>query len=322
MLIIALMASWKENITILPAKTVILPDNNPKKPYYNPSICWHKNKLMIAIRSSTWTRDPHGSRAQILGKLHTDIIFGELDLKTLKAKGLRKLQYAGDVHPFVRDIGLEDARLFVREDKIHAIGVCMNGTDRRGQTVHIAHGIIEDDQLIFQELLTKPYPERMEKNWTVPELPTPRFDFIYSPTQTIKNGILSGEPEYHGRTHGGSQAIKWGDGYLSFVHRIHRLHHEWNGFDQYVNYAMKYDKNGIATEISQGFLLFGNNQVEFISGLVMLGNKFLVSLGVGDRYCALAIIDPKDLQFEYFNPVQEPIRIYFNGQSVLTTTQT
>ncbi len=310
---------WKEDIVVLPAQKVILSDNNPKKPYYNPSICWHNGKLMIAIRSSTWTRDEHGSNATILGKLHTDIIFGELDPKTLKAKGLRKLEYAGDVHPFVQNIGLEDARLFVRDGKIHAIGVCMSKEDRRGESVHIAHGIIEDNKLIFQKLLTKPHPERIEKNWTPPELPTSKFDYIYSPTQTIKDGVLSEGEEYHGRVHGGSQAIKWDGGYLSFVHKIHKLRHDWNGFHQYVNYALKYDKNGTATEISQGFLLFGDNQVEFISGLVMNDNKFLVSLGLGDTDAALATIDPKELHFEPFDQKAEPIRIYFNAAQFLTT---
>lgn len=304
------MASWKENIEILPARTIVVPDNNPKKPYYNPSICWYRGKLIIVIRSSTWTRDEHGSIAQVLGKLHTDIIMGEVNPKTLKVTGLHKLEYAGRVHPFIQNIGMEDARIFVRDNKLHAIGVCMAKDDRRGESVHIAHGIIEGDKLVFQELLTKPHPERIEKNWTVPEEPTDKFDYIYSATQTLKNGVLTGTPEYHGRVHGGSQAIKWEDGYLSFVHKIHKLRHDWNGFHQYVSYAMKYDGNGIATHISQGFLLFGNNQVEFISGLVMNNDKFLVSLGVGDTYCALATIDPAVLRFQTFDPQAEPIRIY------------
>lgn len=308
------MPSWKEDIELLQADIKVLPDTNPKKPYYNPSICWFEDKLMIAIRSSTWTRGNHGAKAILLGKLHTDVMYGELDPVTLKTKNLRKLEYAGKVHPFIQNIGMEDARIFVRDGKVHAIGVCMSKDDRRGESVHIAHGIIEGDKLVFQELLTKPHPERIEKNWTPPEVPTDKFDYIYSPTQTIKDGILSGQMEYHGRVHGGSQAIPWGDGWLSFVHKIHKLHHTWDGFHQYVNYAMKYDASGKATHISQGFLLFGNNQVEFVSGLVGLDDKLLISVGVGDYYCALAKVDPRVLRFEEFSPVQEPIRIYFNGQ--------
>ena len=312
--------AWKEDIELLDARTVVVPDNNPKKPYYNPSLCWHDGKLLISIRSSTWTRDDHGAMAKMLGKLHTDVLLGEVDPKTLKVKGLRKLEYAGKVHPFIKHIGMEDARIFVRDGKVHAIGVCMSKDDRRGESVHIAHGIVEGDKLVFEELLTKPHPERIEKNWTPPEVPTKAFDYIYSPTQTIKDGVLTGELEYHGRVHGGSQAIKWEDGWLSFVHKIHKLRHDWNGFHQYVNYAMKYNAEGIATHISQGFLLFGDNQVEFISGMVMLGDKFLVSMGVGDTHCALAVIDPSVLRWQEFNPVQEPIRIYFNGQGAQAAT--
>lgn len=313
------MSSWKEDIELLPAVTKVLPDNNPKKPYYNPSICWHDGKLIIVIRSSTWTRDDHGAMAKMLGPLHTDVMMGELNPATLEVKGLRKLEYAGKVHPFIQNIGMEDARIYSRPDGLHAMGVCMSKEDRRGESVHIAHGIIEGDKLIFKELLTKPHPERIEKNWTPPEVATDAFDYIYSPTQTIKDGVLSGELEYHGRVHGGSQALPWGDGYISFVHKIHKLRHDWNGFHQYVNYAMKYDASGRATHISQGFLLFGDNQVEFISGAAMVGNDFLVSMGVGDTHCALATISPKLLRFQEFNPVQEPIRIYFNQQPVLAT---
>lgn len=315
------MSSWKEDIELLPVQVKVLPDNNPEKPYYNPSLCWHEGKLLISIRSSTWTRDYHGAKATMLGPLHTDVMLGELDPETLEVKDLRKLKYAGKIHPFIQDIGMEDARIFVRDGQVHAIGVCMSKDDRRGESVHIAHGIVEGDKLVFKELLTKPHPERIEKNWTPPEVPSHLFDYIYSPTQTIKDGVLSGSLEYHGRTHGGSQALPWGDGWISFVHKIHKLHHEWDGFHQYVNYAMKYDRNGRATDISQGFLFFGDNQVEFISGAVKLDDKLLVSMGVGDTHCALAVIDPTILRWESFNPVQEPIRIYFDPKKAQATVQ-
>lgn len=310
------MSKWRETIELLPVEKVILPQNNPKKPYYNPSICWYKDKLVIAIRSSTWSRGEHGTKPLLLGKLHTDIVLGELDPTTLKASKLRKLEYAGDVHPFIQNIGLEDARIYVRDGQLHAIGVCMSKDDRRGESVHIAHGIIKGDKIVFKSLLTKPHPERIEKNWTPPEIATDKFDYIYSATQTIKDGKLSDGVEYHGRIHGGSQAIKWEGGYLSFVHKIHRMHHDWDGFHQYVSYALKYDANGIATDISQGFILFGDNQVEFISGLVLgKDGKLLVSLGLGDCHAVLAKIDYKDLRFEEYNWREEPIRAYLSSQA-------
>lgn len=303
------MSRWKENIEMLPCTKVILPQNNPKKPYYNPSICWYKDKLIIAIRSSTWTRNANGGFAVTLGKLHTDIMLGEVDPETLRVSKLRKLKYAGKVHPFVQNIGLEDARLFVRGDKLYAVGVCMSKEDRRGESVHIAQGEIIGDELIFESLLTKPYPDRIEKNWTPPSVATDKFDFIYSATQTIKDGVLTGE-SYGGLTHGGSQAIPWEDGWLSFVHKVHRLERDYDGFHQYVNYVMKYNKSGIATDISQGFLLFDDNRIEFVAGLVEAGDgNLLISLGVGDDYCVLAKIDPKVLRFQPFDPKEEPIKI-------------
>lgn len=313
--------AWKENIVLLPSTKVILPDNNPLKPYYNPSLARYKGKLLISIRSSTWTLGPNGGGQKIIGgKLHTDILIGEVDERTLKVKSLKKLKYAGDVHKYIENIGLEDARLFVRNDKLYAIGVCMSKEDRRGESVHIALGEIRGDELFFTELVPKPHPERVEKNWTVPEVPTEVFDYIYSPTQVLKDGELHGEPEYHGLLHGGSPAIKWEDGWLSFQHKVFRSNVVVNGVvRQYVSYAVKYNAKGFATDISQGFILFATNAVEFISGLVLSDNKFLVSVGIGDAQSALAIIDPADLIFKPFDVKDEPIRIYFEAP---TTDQT
>lgn len=303
------MSHWKEEIKILPAEKVILPQNDVKKPYYNPSLVRYKGKLLISIRSSTWTREPNGGFAVTLGKLHTDIILGEVNPVTLEVSKLHKLKYTGNVHPFVQNIGLEDARLFVRGSKLYAIGVCMSKEDRRGESVHIAKGEIKGNELVFESLLTKPYPDKVEKNWTPPSIATDKFDYIYSPTQTLKDGVLTGE-NYGGLTHGGSQAIPWEGGWLSFVHKVHRVERPYNGFHQYVNYVMKYDENGIGTDMSQGFLLFDDNRIEFVAGLVETEDgKLLISMGVGDTYCVLAKIDPKDLHFEPFDPKTEPIRV-------------
>lgn len=305
------MSTWRENIEMVEARKVILPDNDPQKPYYNPSLVRYRDKLLISIRSSTWTLGEHGVGNVIIGgKLHTDVLLGEVDEKTLMVKNLKKLKYAGKIHPFIENIGLEDARLFVRDDKLYAIGCCMSKEDRRGESVHIALGEIKNDELYFTELIPKPHPERIEKNWTIPDVPSRFFDYIYSPTQVITDGMLLGEHEYHGLLHGGSQAIKWEDGWLAFSHKIHKANYnDAMGFRQYCNYAVKYDIQGYAKEISQGFLLFGDNQVEFISGLVKGSDgTFLVSMGLGDAHAVLAVINPQDLHFQDYRHDQEPIR--------------
>jgi len=308
---------WKQNIEILPSKNLILPDNDPLKPYYNPSLVRYRGKLLISIRSSTWTLGPQGGGQLVIGgKLHTDVLIGEVDEKTLKVSNITKLKYAGEVHPYIENIGLEDARLFVRDDKLYAIGVCMDKYERNGANVHIALGEVRGNDLFFTELVKKPFPERTEKNWTVPEVATDAFDYIYSPTQVLKDGKLLGEPEYHGLLHGGSQAIEWEDGWLSFQHRVFRSNVVVpKTVRQYVSYAVKYNKEGFATEISQGFILFATNAVEFISGLVASQDKLLVSVGIGDAESALALIDPADLRFEPFELREEPIRIYFTPES-------
>lgn len=321
------MNTWRENIEILPSIKAILPQNNPKKPYYNPSLVRYKGKLLISIRSSTWTLTPDGAIGKTIGDvLHSDVLLGEVDEEKLTTCDLVRLKYAGNVHQYIKNIGLEDARLYVRNNKLYATGVCMSKNDGIGAHVYIAQGEIKNKELCFGKLVPKPHPERIEKNWTIPDVATDAFDYIYSPTQVLKDNKLVGEHEYHGLLHGGSQAIKWEDGWLSFQHKIHRVKYDDQaGLRQYVSYAIKYDKNGFAREISQGFLLFGNNKVEFISGLVLgKDGKLLVSLGLGDACCVLAKIDYKDLIFKEYRWDEEAIRAYLPPQESwsLTTVQT
>jgi hypothetical protein len=305
--------SWKEIIEILPARTVILPDNNPKKPYYNPSLVRYRGKLLISIRSSTWTLGPGGRYTSLTAdKLHTDVLLGELDEKTLTVKNLRKLTYKGEANDYIDNTGLEDARLFVRRDKLYAIGCCMSDTQRVAETVFMAIGEIKGNDLWIEDILPKPYKDRIEKNWTPPEVATEHFDYIYSPTQTIKDNVVQGEHEYHGLLHGGSQAIKWEDGWLTFQHKVHRAQLPGTtGLRQYCNYAIKHNAEGLATEISQGFLLFADNCVEFISGAVKTADsQLLVGMGYGDAHAVLAVINPGDLHFKPYDPKGEPIRAY------------
>lgn len=298
---------------MLPAQITILPDNNPKKPYYNPSLVRYKGKLLISIRSSTWTLGPGGRYTSLTqNKLHTDVLLGELDEKTMKVTGLRKLTYKGKSNEYIENTGLEDARLFVRDGRLFVIGCCMSDTNRIAETVFMAIGEVKGDELWMEDVMPKPYADRIEKNWTPPEVATDKFDFIYSPTQTIKDNVLKGDIEYHGLLHGGSAALQWEDGWLTFQHKVHRAQLPGTtGLRQYCNYAIKHNADGIATEISQGFLLFADNCVEFISGAVKTTDgKLLVGMGYGDAQAVLAVINPADLHFEPFDPRSEPIRAY------------
>lgn len=307
------MSRWKENIEILPARIVVVPQNDPKKPYYNPSLVRYKGKLLISIRSSTWTLGPGGRYTSLTqDKLHTDVLLGEVDEDTLEVKNLRKLAYKGETNDYIENTGLEDARLFVRDGKLLAIGCCMSDTNRVAETVFMAIGEVKGDELWIQGILPKPYPDRIEKNWTPTEIATDKFDYIYSPTQTIKDNVLQGEIEYHGLLHGGSVAMPWEDGYLTFQHKVHRAQLPGTtGLRQYCNYAIKHNADGIATEISQGFLFFADNCVEFISGAVKTFNdQILVGMGYGDAHAVLAVINPDDLHFEPYDPRSEPIRAY------------
>lgn len=285
----------------LGSKTVIYGEiDDIQMRYFNPSIAWEKDKLKIAIRSCNFAVERSGGwsfRHNVYSV--TDVLYGDLDPASLNVSKLTYLKLSDNSPAIVHTAGLEDVRLFYRKDGMHASGF---QSDRITRTKHNASAtmgvyLIKDNTLHYLETLSKPRMEVVEKNWIPTDKPSNEFDYTYSPTQSYKGGIVSGEP-YIGIIHGGTQLITQKDGtYLSIVHdkvldgnlRNHRreVYDKW----MYRHYLAKHDNKGIITQLSKPFRFGTHENIEFAAGMVEYKDDFIISLGIMD--CKYAIVKIK-----------------------------
>jgi len=281
---------------------------DPAMRYMNPSIVWHKDKLKISLRKCNFAVEPKGKWYFRDGTVYsrTDVILGDLNPDTLQVTNLKKLEVSKDSPINIRIAGLEDVRLFVRKDELHAVGF---ESDRVVRTLHnasagMAEYIIKGNTLQYIRSLKKPVQDIVEKNWCPPDQPSKLFDYTYSDSQIYKDGELIGTPTQT-NIHGGSILLKQKDGtYLSLVHekrvepqmRVNRYATR-NIYDKYVyyTYLARHDKQGIITQLSKPFRLGTLENIEFVSGFAEYGDYFLITSGVRDCKFLIAKIEKQKL---------------------------
>lgn len=218
---------------------------------------------------------------------------GKLDEKTFKITGLKQIKQAKKYHGFQWDI--EDVRLFWRKDGIHGIGVILPVEDG-GYKARQAEILIDYEKGTYTLLKDHGRPKGcMEKNWSPPETPTDSFDFAYSLSETIKDGVLTGE-DNHLAIHNGTKLLPYEDGYIQIAHVACGV----KGERTYAQVAVKRDSAGITTHISQMFHLDVGwrakleETIEFISDMVWstdkVGEELLVVAGVKDEITGLCRI--------------------------------
>lgn len=275
--------------------------DDPAMRDFNPSVAWDDGKLKISLRRCNFAVKPKGNFSFRDGSAYskTDVIYGDLDPDTLQVTNLKKLKLSEDSPTRILVSGLEDVRLFSRKDGMHAIGF---ESDRITRSLHnasakMAEFLIKDDQLQYIRTLDKPSDLIVEKNWSPTDKPSKEFDFTYSPTQTWKDGKVTGKP-YTGNIHGGSALIKQKDGtYLSIVHEKTRDMRIGRVYDAnvYYTYLARHDKNGIITHLTPKFRFGTQENIEFASGLVEHDKYFLMTLGIRDCKYAIAKIEKSKL---------------------------
>lgn len=280
--------------------------DDPGMRHFNPSIAWEGNKLKIAIRSCNFAVKKFGEWYLRDGSAYskTDVLYGDLDPDTLQVSNLTKLALDEHAPAITHLAGLEDARLFMRADGMHAIGF---ECDRLTRSLHnastaLAEYRIEGNELAYIRTLKKPEREVVEKNWSPADQPSELFDFTYSDTQVYKDGKLIGKPT-NTNIHGGTQLLKQKDGvyYLSIVHdkvvdpRFGRM--VQGVYDKYIyrHYLAKHNEQGIITEITEPFTFGTHENIEFAAGMVEYNGDFLISFGIKDCKYAIARISREKL---------------------------
>lgn len=269
---------------------------------FNPSVTWHEGKLMISLRRCNFAVERLGKWFFRDGSAYskTDVLYGYLNPDTLKPFGMKKLTLSEDSPKEILTAGLEDVRLFSREDGMHAIGF---QSDRLSRTLHnesanMAEYLIERNKLKYLRTLDKPDPKVVEKNWMPTDVPTKEFDFTYSDIQVWKDGEILGEPSLT-QIHGGTQLVKQNDGtYLSLVHEKIKDRRYGVAYDSFVyyTYLAKHGKDGIITELSKPFRFGTQENIEFASGMDEYGDELLITLGIRDCKWAICRINKEKLK--------------------------
>lgn len=264
--------------------------------HYNPGLCRDPSgKIFMAIRSCITNYKQKYGITHPLGYenfLHVAI----LKESTLEIEGLKLIEpdaSLSDYNGF--QWGVEDVRLFWREDGLHGVGVMIPVID--GQLKLRCCEILIDYEAGTYSLvqdLGRPFGHA-EKNWTPAQDPTDAFDFIYSPTQIVKNGQVIGE-DNELYLHNGTPLIPYDDGYISIGHAVCAV----QGERTYAQIALKWNAAGRLVEHSQ-FFHFNvgwreklRETIEFASGLLWSegkeGEELLVGLGVKDELTGLCKI--------------------------------
>jgi hypothetical protein len=269
--------------------------------HYNPGLARDPSgKIYIAIRSCITNQKEYNGVRHPLG-YENFLHVGILDESTLEIKDLKLVEGEYDYVGF--QWGIEDVRLFWREDGLHGIGVIIP-IEGENYKLRQAEILINHKKGTFKLLrdLGRPFGHA-EKNWSPSEHANNYFDFIYSSTQIMKNGQVIGEPNDL-FIHNGTPLIEYEDGYISIGHSVLAIH----GERTYGQIAMKWSASGQLLEHSQ-FFHFNTGwreqlkeTIEFASGLLWSsgkeGRELLVGYGVKDELVGICKLPVSKLRWE------------------------
>lgn len=269
--------------------------------HYNPGVARDPNgQIFVAIRSCITNFKEKYGITHPLG-YENFLHVGILDEKSLEISGVKEIKAEEIINGL--QWGVEDIRLFWREDGLHGVGVMLPVVDKQLKLRQVEI-LIDYEAGTYKVLrdLGRPFGHA-EKNWMPSEHPNENFDFIYSPTQIVKDGEVTGE---HNELfiHNGTPLIHFEDGYLSIGHVVVAI----NGERTYAQIALKFNKLGRLVEHSQFFHFnVGWRQqlketIEFASGLLWSegkeGEEIIVGLGVKDELVGITKINVSKFRWE------------------------
>lgn len=271
--------------------------------HYNPGLARDPSgKTFIAIRSCITDYKTFQGVTHPLGYenfLHLGIL--KEDDRGFFIDGLKEVTPLEEYEGF--QWGIEDVRLFWRDDGLHGIGVIIP-LDAGNYKLRQAEILIDYEAGTYKLLrdLGRPFGHA-EKNWSPSEAANPYFDFVYSPTQIVKNGEVIGE-DNDLFIHNGTPLISHENGYISLGHIVLAV----LGERTYGHVALKWNAEGELVEHSQ-FFHFNvgwreglQETIEFASGLLWSegrqGEELLVGIGVKDELLGLSKIPMSKFRWE------------------------
>lgn len=323
------------NLTDMARVTVMGDINDPVYAYFNPSIAYDgKGKLRINIRACTFRVEPNGNYDYRDGTDHskTKNLYGYLDPKTLNITKLKEVTYSSDTPKEITVIsGLEDARLFWRDDGMHFIGAQTDTRPYYRYPPQQAEFVYNEatNELKYLRTMLGESPARGEKNWLPPDVESEQFEFNYSPTQIIDKDRKLVGVRYNGFIHGSSQLL-WQPKTKTYLAVLHSKHADplivGKIYDKmlYVHYLAEYNEAGYLIQLSDPFTYGLSDYIEFCGGMVEVGKDLLMSIGIGDGRWGLARLDKAkaiSLLKPYGGIEREPIKPLTQAQHKYITFQ-
>lgn len=263
--------------------------------HYNPGLARdNKGNTWVSIRSCIHNPERYEGYEHPM-HYQNFLHVGKLNEDTFEITGLKEIKPEEDYKG--HHWGIEDVRLFWRDDGLHGIGVILPIT-AKGVYACQSEILIDYEKGTYKQIKDYGWPKgNLEKNWMPAEKPERLFDFIYSPTEIFIDGQVVGEP--NGLfLHNGTPLIKYEDGFLSLMHIVCSIKRERT----YVTLAAKWNKAGRLTHTSQmfhfnvGWREKLRETIEFASAILWSkdkeGEEIIVGLGVKDEltgFCRIPI---------------------------------
>ena len=260
---------------------------------FNPSIGSSPQGYAITFRSSNYVIDPDSGELYVEtgGPIKNKVFFTETN-ENMELLDLREISLKDSGLKSVR--GVEDAKLFWRDNKWHFTGVVME------RDVPVARmGVFTLDPKTSTAKLVKLYEgqsaKKPEKNWMAPIEVNKNFDFIHGSTSIVK-----GDQVIHSLSdnlkiaplRGNTNLLSLDDGtYLAVVHILYsRKTRTWDGrmfgmrdglYKNYTHMFARYDERGRLIELGEEFQ-FISPGIEFAAGMVEMGDDLVITFGKDD----------------------------------------
>jgi hypothetical protein len=215
-----------------------------------------------------------------------------VDEKTLELGEIIELSIES---PIELKRGVEDARLFWRDGGWQVTAVILEKHTPYARLWRFSLDL-ENRVAKFVEAMDGPEPKRVEKNWiAVADGVSEHFDYIYSSTAVYKGGEVVGvkDAPYGHSLRGGSSLLLAEDkqSYISIVHRtygekIRGYNPRTFGYgDDYLRFYThqfaRWSLEGRLLELSDEFV-FKENGIEYVAGLAVVGDRYVISFGRWD----------------------------------------
>lgn len=262
----------------------------------------------MTFRSSNYTIKTDTAEYLVTtgNKIQNKVYFCELDSQ-FQVQNLRQIKF--DSIPLAdEDLkltrGPEDAKLFWRNGHWHFTAVMK---EPYGIPIpRLATFMLKDDFAYFLDLngFANEDNKKAEKNWMAPYSYNENFDFVYGPTQIVKDRELITVRDQNDEIkglRGGSNLWQLSDEtYLAIAHKTYIKKIEYFSsrkfgvveaeLRNYEHRFVRYNQWGKLFQMSEPFQ-FISGGIEFAAGLVVLDDKVLVSFGKEDVSSHLASIE-------------------------------